>query len=89
MFDNQSCICEHSDEKLKLVKQIQPKGYVLFSQVVKQLNNTFSNWIVPNKKQIENLHYNSNNMFGIDRPKMIDVEFTQENFEKLFNKILK
>lgn len=88
MFDGKHSICHFSEKRLKLVKTLQPKGYYLFSKVIKQLDNTFNNWIVPNKKQIEELHYNSNNMFGIDKPKVIDVEFNQENYDKLFNKIL-
>lgn len=88
MFDGKHSICQYSEKRLKLVKQLQPKGYNLFSQVIKQIDNTFKNWIVPNKKQIDQLHYNSNNMFGIDKPSVIDIEFNQENFDKLFNKIL-
>lgn len=88
MFNQKYCISQYSNEKLKKVKAFKKEGFQLFDMSVKSVNLHF-NKIKPTKEQIVKLHRNSNNIFGIDKPKEISIEFTQENFDMLFEKIIK
>lgn len=90
MFNQSGTISKISDDRMKAVNIFsRNKGFLLFKKATESVNQTFNNWIKPTKQQITDLHHNSNNLFGIDKPMLIDIDFTQENFDKLFDKILK
>ncbi|QNS40200.1 hypothetical protein H0S70_07240 [Chryseobacterium manosquense] len=89
MFSSKGVICSVNNWRMKKVKQFQPTAFKLLNFGMKQLTYHWNNISIPTVKQISDLHRNSNNIFGIDKPRFIDIEFTQENFDQFYNKIFK
>lgn len=87
MFSPKGCIAKINDERMKLVKKLSPTGAKLFAYGLKHLLYHYNNVSIPTVKQITDLHFKSNNMFGIEKPKRIMIDFTQENFDQFFERV--
>lgn len=88
MFNKSGCICQTSEDRVKLVKPYLKTGYTLFKYAVKSYEETFNKLMIPTLLQVRRLSIYSNGMLGIEKPRLIDIEFTQENFDKLFEKLI-
>lgn len=86
MFSRKGCIVKINEDRLKFIKKFRPVGAKLFTMAVKDIAYHFNNVHIPTVKGLTDLHYNSNNLFGIEKPKRIMIDFTQENFDKFFER---
>lgn len=85
MFDEKHCIVEIKQSKMDFVKLFKPEAFELFEHTINSFKEYFSKEL-PNHAQIKRYSIYNNGVFKLDPPSIISIEFTGENFNKLFDK---
>lgn len=87
MFSSKGCIAKINEKRMKQIRKFIPNGFKLFQLQTENLIYHFNNICIPTVKGITDLSRNSNNLFGIEKPKGIMIDFTQENFDKFYERV--
>lgn len=85
MFDEKHCIVEIKQSKMDFVKSFKPKAFELFQHTVTSFKEYYSVEL-PTHAQIKRHSIYNNRIFKLDQPSLISIEFTGDNFNKLFDK---
>ena len=79
------CIVEIKQSKMDFVKHFKPEAFELFEHSVNLFKEHYSK-LPPAIKQIKKHSNYDNGVFKVEEPNFIAFEFTQENFNKFFEK---
>jgi len=85
MFNDLYCIVEIKQSKMDFVKHFKPEAFSLFEFAVTSFKEYYSKEM-PTYSQINRLSIYNNGIFKLEKPNFIAVEFTEENFNKFFEK---
>ena len=83
--DNMKSIVKISEEKMEIVKKINKTSYDLFELYVKNFESSFYYAII-DLDIIERYQKNSNGIVQFTESTKIFVDFTEENFNKYFER---
>lgn len=85
MFNEKHCIVEIKQYKMDFVKIFKPEAFELFKHAINSFKEYYSKEM-PTLAQIRRYSIYNNNVFKLDSPSIIAIEFNGENFNKLFDK---
>ena len=85
MFNEKHCIVKIKQSKMDFVKIFKPEAFELFKHAINSFKGYYSKEM-PTLAQIRRHSIYNNNVFKLDSPSIIAIEFNRENFNKLFDK---
>jgi hypothetical protein len=88
MFNDEKCIVEVNKNKMDFVKTFKPPSFHLFKYSIDAFRLFYNDKKPITYFEINKLCRENNGLFMLDSPSFIDVKLTQDNFDKLYNKII-